>query len=40
VVIVAAPILDFSPPELLVFLPKKDRAGDLQCILMPIAWHR
>lgn len=40
VVIVSAPILGFSPPELLVFLPKKDRAGDLQCILMPIAWHR
>lgn len=40
VVVVSAPILDFAPPELLVFLPKKDRAGDLQCILMPIAWHR
>jgi hypothetical protein len=40
VVVVSAPILDFAPPELLVFLPKKDRAGDLKCILMPIAWHR
>ena len=40
VVVVSAPILDFAPPELLVFLPKKDRAGDLKCVLMPIAWHR
>ena len=40
VVVVSAPILDFSPPELFVFLPSKDQPGILQCILMPKAWHK
>ena len=39
VLAVAAPILDFAPPELLVFVPEQRRAGALQCVLMPVAWH-
>ena len=39
VLAVAAPILDFAPPELLVFAPEQRRAGVLQCVLMPVAWH-
>jgi len=40
VVAVAAPILDFAPPELAVFAPGKQRNGGLQCVLMPVAWHK
>lgn len=40
VVAVAAPILDFAPPELAVFAPGKERVGALQCLLMPVAWHK
>lgn len=40
VLAVAAPILDFAPPELLVFAPEPRRAGALQCVLMPVAWHK
>lgn len=40
VVAVAAPLHDFAPPELLVFAPSQQRVGTLQCILMPVAWHK
>ncbi|HEY0686078.1 MAG TPA: hypothetical protein VGD45_27290 [Steroidobacter sp.] len=40
VLAVAAPIQDFAAPELLVFIPDKQRSGVLQCVLMPVAWHR
>jgi hypothetical protein len=40
VVAVAAPILDFAPPELLVFTPDEHRIGVLQCVVMPVAWHK
>lgn len=34
-----APVLDFAPPELLVFAPSATQSGVLQCVLMPVAWH-
>lgn len=41
VVAVGAPLFfDFAPPELLVFVPSRERPGDLQCVLMPRAWHK
>ena len=40
VVAVAAPILDFAPPELLVFTPSPQHIGVLQCVVMPVAWHK
>lgn len=40
VVAVAAPIFDFAPPELLVFVPSRRMAGNLRCILMPRVWHK
>jgi hypothetical protein len=40
VVAVAAPIFEFAPPELLVFTPDEHRIGVLQCVVMPVAWHK
>jgi hypothetical protein len=40
VVVVAAPIFEFAPPELLVFTPHEHRIGVLQCVVMPVAWHK
>lgn len=40
VVAVAAPIFEFAPPELLVFTPSPQHIGVLQCVVMPVAWHK
>lgn len=40
VVAVAAPNLDYAPPELAVFVPGRQRNAGLQCVLMPVAWHK
>jgi hypothetical protein len=39
-VAVAAPILEFAPPELLVFKPSQHHIGILQCVVMPVEWHK
>ena len=38
VVMVSIPMSSFAPPELLVFTPEKYKAGQLQCVLMPVSW--
>lgn len=30
---------DFAPPEFLIFAPSKEHSGDLQCVIMPMAWN-
>jgi len=39
-VAVVAPTTNFSPKEFLVFSPRRDRPGDLQCVLMPVIWRK
>jgi hypothetical protein len=39
VVMVAIPLLNNAPPELLVFTPARD-AVRLQCIIMPVIWRK
>lgn len=38
--VAAPPPFSFAPPEFLVFVPSKERNGDLKCVLMPRAWRR
>jgi len=40
VAVAVPPPFSFAPPELLVFIPSKERSGDLKCVLMPRAWPK